>query len=241
MASKDAVEIVVGGDGTAPYLICCEHASNALPDGMTWPEQDAWVTETHWAVDIGIAEVVRDLAELTNATAVLTRYSRLYLDVNRYLDSPTLCRDHADGKTIHLNANLSAEQIKARVERAYHPWHDTLHRQARSKRGNFLLALHSFTGNYEGTHRDLEIGVMHVDQLELATKWRDFFRDKGFCAEVDQPYVGATHMISPHIAAKKTWRDAIMLEIRNDLLSDQRETIVEYLHQGLVHTGVLLL
>lgn len=240
MTQRDAVEVYVGGDGTAPFIISCEHATNALPEGMTWPKEDAWVINTHWAVDLGIADLTRLLAEDTNATAVLTRYSRLYLDVNRYTDSDTLCRDHGDGKTIHLNKNLSQEQIEERIKRAYHHWHETLYRQARSKRGNFLLSLHSFTGNYEGQTRDLEIGVMHVGNLELATKWRDFFRSKGFNSEVDQPYDGATYMISAHLAAKRTWRDAIMLEIRNDLLQNDTETIVEYLHECLVHTGVLI-
>ncbi len=235
------VEVHVGESGTAPFLITCEHASNRLPPGWSWPAEDAWIAETHWAYDPGAAELARTLADELQAVAVLASFSRLFLDPNRPLDSPTLFRDLADGRAVRFNQNLSAEERARRIALCYQPYHEVAYRQARNRRGNFLLSLHSFTPQYEGLIRQLEIGVMHVDQPELAEVWCNHFREHGFVAEIDQPYAGAEgYMFSANRHAHSSGRDAIMLEIRQDLLPARNEEIVELIHGCLSRSRVLL-
>ena len=59
---KSDVCEIVEGDHRAPLLLTCEHASNELPAPYTWLPADRWLVETHWAYDLGIAEVTRALA-----------------------------------------------------------------------------------------------------------------------------------------------------------------------------------
>ena len=49
------------------------------------------------------AELTRELSAAVAAPAVIAQFSRLLVDANRPLDSPTLFRDVADGQPVHLN------------------------------------------------------------------------------------------------------------------------------------------
>lgn len=61
------------------------------------------IQNTHWASDLGAADFARELAEEVKSPLLLSQVSRLLIDVNRPVESDTLCREVADGKPIHLN------------------------------------------------------------------------------------------------------------------------------------------
>ncbi|MGZ6022876.1 MAG: N-formylglutamate amidohydrolase, partial [Rhizomicrobium sp.] len=71
-------------------LFVCDHASNALPPAYGTLGLDPALFATHIASDIGAAEVTRTLAAEFGATAILARWSRLLIDLNRGADDPTL-------------------------------------------------------------------------------------------------------------------------------------------------------
>jgi predicted N-formylglutamate amidohydrolase len=114
-------------------LLTCEHASQLMPSPWRWPDEDRRLLNTHWALDLGSeglcslnvcavracgvrvadtvvlwrplthAELTRELSAAVAAPAVIAQFSRLLVDANRPLDSPTLFRDVADGQPVHLN------------------------------------------------------------------------------------------------------------------------------------------
>lgn len=105
------------------------------------------------------------------APAVIAKFSRLLVDANRPLDSPTLFRDTADGQPIHFNRgknlsarayprdshtflilppDLSEEEKEKRLERCYYPYHKAVSDVQRQVMPDFILSLHSYTDNYEG-------------------------------------------------------------------------------------------
>src|SRR5262249_15286085 len=102
----DHVEVVCAGEGQARALFTCEHASERLPDPWRWASDDEWIRGTHWAYDLGAADLARELALELDAVAVLSRFSRLLADPNRPEHSPDLCRASAEGRAIQLNAAL---------------------------------------------------------------------------------------------------------------------------------------
>ncbi len=118
----DAAELI-DGDLEGRLVFTCEHASAALPEPWTWPPQDRWIIDTHWAIDIGAADFTRRVAAHLNAPAVLSRFSRLLIDPNRPLDSDTLFRENAEGRTVHLNESLLEAERSRRIERFYHHYH----------------------------------------------------------------------------------------------------------------------
>lgn len=63
-------------------LLTCEHASADLPPGYEWGE-DQWLAEMHWAVDLGVKDLLIDLQRRINCPAVASCFSRLFVDINR--------------------------------------------------------------------------------------------------------------------------------------------------------------
>lgn len=235
------IEIVMGDTGTAPFLICVEHASNVLPPGWAWPKADEWIIDTHWAYDPGAADLARKVAEREDAVAVLGNFSRLFADPNRPLDSSTLFRDNAEGKKVLFNDALGEGEKQRRLDLCYHPYHQTLSRQCRNRRGQFLLAIHSFTPVYEGEKRELEVGILHVNQEEKAQTWADAFTENGFNTRINHPYSGKDgFMFGPQEHGDATGRATLMLEFRQDLLKTKMDQFVALIHECLVRTDVIL-
>ena len=76
--------------GRAPCLVLCDHAGRWVPrdlGGLGLPEHEL---RRHIGWDIGAADVVRSLALLLDAPAVLCHTSRLVIDPNRRPGSPGL-------------------------------------------------------------------------------------------------------------------------------------------------------
>ena len=66
-------------DQLAPYVFTCEHASDYFGPMPIEPENQG-LLGTHWALDLGAAELTHALARLSNSVGIMSTYSRLLLD-----------------------------------------------------------------------------------------------------------------------------------------------------------------
>lgn len=238
----DVVEVIEGDDHST-VLLTCEHASNHLPAPWTWPEPDAWVVDTHWAVDLGIADVTRALARAIGAPAVLARFSRLLCDANRPLDADTLFRSVADGRTLALNAALTDAERQTRISRFHIPYHETADRLLRRYPHAIVLSMHSFTPIYEaGPPRPMQLGVLFDREEALSAQIAESLARSGYVVALNEPYSGKDGLIySAERHAERHGRRALELEVRQDLATDPeaRPGLVRALHAALVHAGVV--
>ncbi|MBM4360880.1 MAG: N-formylglutamate amidohydrolase, partial [Deltaproteobacteria bacterium] len=163
------VEVLAERDAAAPLVLTCEHGSEALPPGFALDGEDARLRGTHWAFDLGAADLTRELAAMLGAGAVLAGFSRLVVDPNRPLDSDTLVRDVAEGRPIAMNTDVDAGSLERRLVlwRAYHV---ALDRLFLASRAPLALSVHSFTPVYEGQRRAVEVGVLFDREEALATE-----------------------------------------------------------------------
>lgn len=219
--SDEACEVLVGGDGSSPIVITCEHASSALPAGWAAVDEDGWIFDTHWAWDPGAEAVARELADALGAAVVVTRFTRLLCDANRELGDPTMFRARAEGQPVHLNQGLlDAERIR-RQDALWRPYHAAVTRQLASRPGRVVLSVHTFTPLYEGTTRDVEVGVLYDRAADLAIDWSVALTDRGLAVWLNEPYSGKDGLIfSAEFHAQASGRDALELEVRNDLATD---------------------
>lgn len=220
----DAYEVVRGGAGDAPLLLTCEHASNRLPAPWSWPEEDRWLVETHWAVDLGVGDLTRDLAAVLGATGVLARFSRLLVDANRSPRDADLCRAVADGREVALNRGIGAAEVSRRLAAYHQPFHDAIDRALTGRSGNLVLSMHSFTPVYEGgPPRPMELGVLFDEEEALALRCAEVLRGHGFVTALNEPWSGKGGlMFSPRgHAMRHGWR-ALEVEVRQDLAVDPR-------------------
>lgn len=238
----DVVEVMEGADD-AGVLLTCEHASNRLPDPWVWPEEDRWLVDTHWAVDLGIADVTRDLARAIGAPAVLARFSRLLCDANRPLDAETLFRPIAEGHPVRLNAALTEEEKHRRIERFHRPYHEVADTMLARYPRAVVLSMHSFTPVYEGgPPRAMEIGVLFDREERISTLMAEAFRRDGWQVALNEPYSGRDGLIyAADRHAVRHGRRALELEVRQDVATDgsRRGPLVASVRHALAHAGVL--
>ena len=177
---------------SVPALVTCEHASNAFPATLPLPAADSHLADMHWAVDIGAEDFTREFSERLSAPALLSRVSRLIVDVNRPLNSDTLMRNRADGQPITLNANIKPHEFEDRISKYYLPYHNMLKEAVKRYSPHFVVAIHSFTAEYEGQKREVEVGVLYkrAQDEPYAKELCNMLRDANIRAELNEPWSG---------------------------------------------------
>ncbi len=222
---------LVNPGGSAPLLLVCDHASYAVPAALHGLGLDESALRRHIGWDIGAADVTRRLAAMIDARAVLAGYSRLVIDCNRPLGSPTSIPALSDGVTIPGNAALDEAAAAARAEACFAPYHDTIEGMLDAKAARAvaaspaapapaLISMHSFTPLFDGFERPWHIGILWDRDDRLAKPLM-----KALAADLlihvgdNQPYSGAalTPYSTPRHAAARGYRH-VTVEIRQDLI-----------------------
>ncbi len=226
----DAVE-VIEPSASVPFVITCEHGGARLPLPWAWPSEDAWITTTHWAYDLGAADLARELAAHTGAGAVIAGFSRLLVDPNRPLDSDGLCRRRAEGREVALNRDIDAVDREARVA-YWRTYHDAVEAMLDRNDAPYVLAIHSFTPLYEGEPRQLELGVLFDRAADEGRRLAEDLAGLSLETRLNEPYSGKLGLIySAERHAQAHDRVALEIELRQDHAVDpsMRARLVEAL------------
>ncbi|MCA3560229.1 MAG: N-formylglutamate amidohydrolase [Aestuariivirga sp.] len=217
--------IAVNEQGRSPFVLICEHASNAMPEKLgTLGLPEAELTR-HIAWDIGAEKVGRLLSRLMDAPLLLQRYSRLAYDCNRPPESPDSIPEMSELTAIPGNRKLSAEDRLARAREIYRPFHDgvsaVLDGRAAGGQHSLVVSIHSFTPVYKGKPRSVELGILHDRDTTLSSKLIKSFPNVD--ARLNEPYGpkdGVLHTLNLHGFARGLQH--AMIEIRNDLVATGR-------------------
>ncbi len=218
------VELIVGD---ASLVITGDHAGNLVPRALGNLGIPAGELGRHIGWDIGAAAVARLLAAELNATAVLARYSRLIIDPNRPLGDPDCFPAVSDGTPIPANAALSAEDIAARADAFYWPYHRAVdHQIARLRAAGkppVVLCMHSFTPALSAREqaRPWHIGVMfsYDDQLGRALI-KGLQAEPGLVVGENEPYSGFIHGYAQKLHGLAQVLPHAQIEVRQDLIGD---------------------
>jgi len=220
-----------------PALLVCDHASNRIPaslDGLGILPVDL---ETHFAVDIGAADVVRHMSRRLGLPAVLTTYSRLVVDCNRALTDPSafpLCLEHI---MVPGNQSLNHDARKVRADALYWPYHQAVRERLIDLetvgRVPVLIAIHSFTPMFENRTRPWHLGVLWDKDPRIPVPLIDALRriDNVIVGD-NEPYSGKhphDYTIDHHAEAEGLAH--VSVEIRQDLIEKPA---------GVAHWGDLL-
>lgn len=209
------------GSDEAAVVLTCEHAGERLPVPWRWSDSDRRLVGTHWASDLGAADLTRELSASLHAPAVLSNFSRLLVDPNRPLDADTLFRELADGVPVELNQAISADEREQRLAQFYRPYHALVDHTVGRGTAGLVFAIHSFTPTYEGQIRNTEIGVLFDQDAALGAEMADAFDRAGFVVGLNEPYSGADgFMFAADHHARAHDRAALEIEVRQDLATD---------------------
>lgn len=202
----------------APVVLTCEHATEFLPEPWTWPAADRRLLGTHWSHDVGIADLVRLLAERSGWPAVLCGFSRLLVDPNRAVDQENLFRTEADGEPIVFNAELSDDERRRRLA-YYDGYHAAVDQLVAESPDATVFSLHSFTPLYEGQPRSMEVGVLFNRDEAPARRLAARLVDAGFVTALNEPWSGREGLIyAAERHAERHGRVALEIEVRQDIV-----------------------
>jgi predicted N-formylglutamate amidohydrolase len=217
---------LVNAHGASPFVLICEHSSNAIParlGDLGLSEEDR---HRHIAWDIGAAGVSREMSRILDAPLLMQRYSRLVYDCNRAPENPGAMPEKSEIFDVPGNLNLSAEDKLARTREIYRPFinavTDFLDERAAHGKPAIAVSIHSFTPVYFGKTRDVQVGLLFEHHDGLARGLVDKF--PAYDTRLNEPYGpehGVMHFMN-QIAAPRGLAH-LMLEIRNDLISDPHQ------------------
>lgn len=245
--TNDVYEII-NSSAKSRWLVTCEHASNHVPSSVHGgtlglsPED----MQRHIAYDVGAAGVTRHLANLLNAPAILSRFSRLVIDPNRGEDDPTLMMRVYDHTIIPGNRHADAAEIEHRLEAYYRPYHNALGALAAGNPDAVMLAIHSFTPRLNSrAPRPWHIGILYAsDDRMAAPLMARLKQEPDLCVGDNQPYLGHLPGDAVDRHALQSGRPNILIELRQDLIEDAEgqlewaERLAPILQDVLKQTGL---
>lgn len=215
---------IIGADRPSRFLIACDHASNAIPVAVNGgdlglPPIDM---DRHIAFDVGAAGVTRHLAELLDARAILSRFSRLVIDPNRGENDPTLMMRIYDHTIIPANRHADTDEIERRLNAYYRPYHAAYADLAARQSDTVIIAVHSFTPQLRtGAPRPWHIGLLFADDDRLSRPFLDRLRQEpDLCVGANEPYAGHLPGDAVDRHALVPGRANVLIELRHDLIDD---------------------
>jgi predicted N-formylglutamate amidohydrolase len=213
----------IEGDLSLGLLILCDHAENTLPETYGTLGLRSEDLHRHIAHDLGAAGVAEHLAKALGAPALLTRFSRLLIDPNRGVDDPTLIMQLSDGLIVPANVGLGADEIEARIDRFYLPYHRAVDRaiEAGIAAGKppVVLSVHSFTQAWKGVPRPWHVSVLWDKDPRLALPLLEALRAFPDIEVGDNvPYSGQLKGDTLYRHATTRGLAHALIEVRQDLI-----------------------
>ncbi|WP_028880095.1 N-formylglutamate amidohydrolase [Terasakiella pusilla] len=219
-----AVE-VINESGKAPLVLVCEHACNFVPAHFHNLGLDADVLDYHIAWDPGALAVAKEMSRLLDAPLVAAKVSRLVYDCNRPPEAADAMPTRSEVHDIPGNMEMSDEDRAWRVEHVYNSFHQVLGETIKARMSEdvqpVVVTVHSYVPVYQGVKRDVEMGILHDADSRLADHILKESADLDYDIRRNEPYSpsdGVTHTLRRHAIENNLAN--VMIEIRNDLISD---------------------
>jgi len=186
----DAVT-VTPGNRKSDIILLCEHGGLKIPEAWNNLGLSTVFLETHFGSDLGSRNLTLATAERLGATAVLSNYSRIFLDYNRKKHDPSCIRTDLGGIPIPGNLHLNDEERNIRERIARHPFEKAVAGWVESEAftAKAVISIHSFSPFWENTFRSCEIGVMWKQDDRLPIPLINAIRQQGvFKVDDNEPY-----------------------------------------------------
>lgn len=226
-ADDPAVYTIHRPQGASPFLLLADHAGQRVPRSLGTLGLPQAQLDRHIGWDIGIAGTTRALAQRMDAWAIEQTYSRLLIDCNRPLASPTLIPETSDGTVVPGNAALTAAQRQQRIDAIHAPYHARINAELDARREaarpTLLVMMHSFTPVMNGVQRPWHAGVLYHQDRRFAHPLLRALGEEGDLVVGDnQPYsVTPSSDYAVPVHGEGRGLVHVELEIRQDLIADE--------------------
>jgi predicted N-formylglutamate amidohydrolase len=218
---------IYNGAGRSPFLIVADHAGNIFPRALDRLGVSAAEAKRHIALDIGIANLSRLVADALDATLIQQNYSRLVIDCNRPPRAATSIPEISELTPIPGNVGLSEAGRIAREREIFRPYHDAIASALEQRRDanapTALIALHSFTQVFKTVARPWHAALLYHRDPRLARALIALLRNEpGLNVGDNEPYFVSdeTDYTIPVHGERRNIPHAL-IEIRQDLIAQE--------------------
>jgi predicted N-formylglutamate amidohydrolase len=228
LAADDPSPVAVyNGAGRSPFLLVADHAGNIFPRALGRLGISVAEAERHIALDIGIANLSRMVADALDAALIQQNYSRLVIDCNRPPGAVTSIPEISELTPIPGNVGLSTAERRVRAREIFQPYHDAIaaaleqRRQANAPAA--LIALHSFTPVFKAAARPWHAALLYHRDPRLSSALIALLRNEtGLNVGDNEPYFVSdeTDYTIPVHGERRNIPHAL-IEIRQDLIADE--------------------
>jgi predicted N-formylglutamate amidohydrolase len=216
------------GGEKSPFFITCDHAGRQLPRALGTLGLSSAELASHVAWDIGAAGVSERLALALDAFLILQTYSRLAIDCNRPLCSPSSIAERSELTVVPGNRAISPVEAERRAASIFRPYHDRIHqeldRRRDRQRPTIFIAVHTFTPVFMGVARPWHIGVLYNRDPRLGRALLDVLRRETSLVVGDNEPYSVSDLTDYGIVeyGEKRGLLHVELEIRQDLVRDDQ-------------------
>ena len=222
--AEPAVFDILNAQGAADLLLICDHASNRIPPGYDDLGLAPDLLRRHIGYDIGAADVTRRLSRLLDCPAILSGYSRLFVDVNRQTGNPGWMPEVSDHIEVPGNRSLGAAEIERRKSLYYDPYHAAVDGLIDGFVARnivpALYSIHSFTPIMDGYERPWHAGILwNLDTRLAAPLVTALDAYPGVVVGENKPYAGSDPSgYSIHVHGEERGVPVVAVELRQDLI-----------------------
>lgn len=174
-------------------IITCEHAGNEVPEEYRHLfKERREALETHRGIDIGALELTNTIAERMEQQAYLHTVTRLLVDLNRSVQSPTLFSEFTKEASLNVREEI--------FEKYYQPHRQKVEDEIEEiiSEGNqaIHIGVHTFTPVWKGRRREVDIGFLydptHKKETNFCRQWRQKLNQNAgeLCLRMNEPYRG---------------------------------------------------
>ena len=212
-------------EGKAPLLLLCDHANKAVPRALGGLGLSQEELSRHIGWDIGGLDAALELSTALDAPLIASGYSRLVIDCNRWPGGEGSTPEISDSTAVPGNRGLTPQQLDARAEACFWPYHREIDRQldrmTADSRPAALLVMHSFTPVMNGFKRPWHVGVLWNDDARLPEPLlAELRRDAKLVVGDNEPYSArASYEYTLNAHARPRALPHCSLEVRQDLIS----------------------
>jgi predicted N-formylglutamate amidohydrolase len=209
----------------SPFVIVCDHAGRCLPQRLGRLGLSDTDLDRHIAWDIGARAVASCLGDMLGAIVISQTYSRLVIDCNRPLGSPTSIVEVSEQTTIPGNVRITSADKDRRAQEVFEPYHrrieQELDRRRTAREPTVLVAMHSFTPRYLSVERPWHIGLLYR-HVVFASALIDLLRAEDLIVGDNEPYrVSDDTDYTLPVHGERRHLPHVGIEIRQDLITEE--------------------
>lgn len=233
MDNKSVFELI-NENSLSQMILTCEHASADVPEeycdlGLVKAELNR-----HIARDKGCREITKLLAGKLGCWAILGKYSRLLIDLNRKENEEELIVTQSDGTLIPGNQNLEDNERQKRIEIYYRPYYEAIEMQINNIRSNgkepIIFSIHSYTPQLKGgAYRPWQAGVLFRKQTNFAGYLYRSLLKTGKIVGENVPYdLRKYNTGAAVVCGEQKGLDYALIEIRDDAFDNMEKGTREW-------------